>query len=57
MAESKLYRIPFTGYCEVWGKTPEEAVEAAEVGDIFTAVYESFGEPVYIGRRNENELD
>ena len=26
----KLYKVPFTGYCEVWATSPEEATEMAE---------------------------
>jgi hypothetical protein len=56
MARSKLYRIPFTGYCEVWGETPEEAAQKAEDDHMFTVQYE-FGEPICTGREDEDELD
>lgn len=29
----KLYKVPFTGYCEVWAKSPEAASEKAETID------------------------
>lgn len=44
---NKLYRIPFTGYCEVWAKTPEEAVEKAYDEDMYFVKYD-FGEPVRV---------
>ena len=56
MARTKLYRIPFTGWCEVWGETPEEAAEKAENDEMFTVKYD-FGDPVYTGREDEDELD
>ena len=55
MADSKLYKIPFTGYCEVWANTPEEAAEKAEtVEQQFTASYE-YGEPICLEKEEENE--
>ena len=53
---AKLYRIPFTGYCEVWADSPEEASEAAENDDLFTVCYD-FGDPVCIRKEVNNELD
>ena len=51
----KLYRVPFTGYCEVWANTPEEAAEKAEsVEQQFTANYE-YGEPICLEKEEENE--
>lgn len=53
----KLYKIPFTGYCEVYARSPEEAADMAEdVENHFFAEYD-FGEPVYIGKEEEDELD
>ena len=40
----KLYKIPFTGYCEVWANSPEEALERAEDEKMFTVFYD-FGTP------------
>lgn len=54
MPDSKLYKIPFTGYCEVWGETPEEAAEKAEDDELFFVHYE-FGDPVC--KEDEDELD
>ena len=56
MSGSKLYRIPFTGFCEVWGDTPEEAAQEAEDGCMFTVFYE-FGEPICMEREDQDELD
>jgi hypothetical protein len=53
----KLYRIPFTGYCELWAKSPEEAADKAEdIEQQFFAHYE-YGEPVSANKEDENELD
>ena len=41
----KKYEIPFTGRCEVWAKSPEEAAEKARRGDTFT-IERDFGDPV-----------
>ena len=38
------FKIPFTGYCEVYAKTPEEALEKADDGDMYYLEYD-FGEP------------
>jgi hypothetical protein len=43
--KQKKYKIPFTGYCEVWARSPEEAEKLADNGDMFYAEYD-FGEPV-----------
>lgn len=56
MSKSKLYRIPFTGYCEVWGESPEEAAEKADDDEMFFVKYE-FGDPVCTGEEDEDELD
>lgn len=40
----KKYTLQFTGYCEVWAKSPEEAAEMADKGDMFF-VECNFGEP------------
>lgn len=41
----KKYTIKFTGYCEVWAKSSEEAAEKADNGDMYYVEYD-FGEPV-----------
>jgi hypothetical protein len=50
----KKYRVPFTGYCEVWADSPDEASEAAENEEMFFIEY-NFGDPVC--EEDENELD
>ena len=40
----KKYTIPFTGYCEVWADSPEEALKLANE-DMFFVEYD-FGDPV-----------
>lgn len=55
--EFKLYMVPFTGYCEVWAKSPEEAAEKAEdIKAQFFAHYD-YGDPVCLAKEEENELD
>jgi hypothetical protein len=53
---SKLYRIPFTGYCEVWAETLEEATQKAEKDEMFTVMYD-FGDPICLEKEEKNELD
>ena len=50
----KLYKIPFTGYCEVWATSAEKAVQKADNGDMFFASY-VFGNPVLLGKEEEDE--
>lgn len=53
----RLFRVPFTGYCEVWAKTKREAAEKAEVIEQqFFAQYD-YGDPVCVKKEEENELD
>lgn len=53
----KLYKVPFTGYCEVWAKTPGEAAEKAEnIEQQFFAHYD-YGDPICMKKEEENELD
>jgi hypothetical protein len=51
----KKYKIPFTGYCEVWAKSLEEAAEKADRDDMFFVDYD-FGDPVCM-EEDEDELD
>ena len=54
-AVEKLYKVPFTGYCEVWAKTPGEAAKKAEnIDQQFFAHYD-YGDPVCLGREEEDE--
>ena len=53
----RKYVIPFTGYCEVWAKSPEEASAKAEnIEQQFFAHYD-YGEPICKEKEDENELD
>ena len=59
MAPERLYRIPFTGYCEVWAKSAEEAAEKAEdIKQQWYADYD-YGKPVCLDKEDddEDELD
>lgn len=44
LSDSKLYKIPFTGYCEVWADSAEEAAQKADDGQTFFIDFD-FGEP------------
>ena len=52
----KLYKIPFTGYCEVWAKSRDEAIENAGNEDMFFVRYE-FEKPTCLTKEDENEMD
>ena len=53
----KLYKVPFTGYCEVWATSPEEASEKAEdIPQQFFAHYD-FGDPECQVKEEENEVE
>ena len=56
MSDSKLYRIPFTGWCEVWAQSAEEALKQAEDEQMFTVCYD-LGDPECMEEEEENELD
>ena len=53
----KHYKIPFTGYCEVWAKSPEEAVEKAETVEQQYFAHYDYGNPICLSKEDENELD
>ena len=51
----KKYTIPFTGYCEVWANSAEEAAQKAEdIEQQFFAHYE-YGEPVCAEEEEDDE--
>ena len=53
----KKYKIPFTGYCEVYARDEEEALEKAEnIEDQYFAEYD-YGEPICLEKEEENEVD
>lgn len=55
--DEKLYKIPFTGYCEVFAKSPEEAADKAEdIKKQFFAHYD-YGDPICLEKEEKNELD
>ena len=45
----KLYKIPFTGHCEVWAKSPEEAAQKADNGTMFYIEYD-FDDPICMAK-------
>ena len=56
LGNQKLYKIPFTGYCEVWAGSPEEAVEVADKDEMFFVHYD-FGDPIPTEKEETDELD
>ena len=54
MPNDKLFQIPFTGYCEVWAESPEEAAYMADRDEMFFVDYK-FGEPICMEREVEDE--
>lgn len=56
MNRQKLYKVPFTGYCEVWATSPEEAADKADDGQMFFVHYD-FEEPISTEKEEENEVD
>lgn len=57
VAKLNLYRVPFTGYCEVWATSSEEAAEKAEdIKNQFFAHYD-YGEAICLSKEEKNELD
>lgn len=53
----KKYTIPFTGYCEVWANSAEEAAKKAEdIQQQFFAHYD-YGDPVCAEKEENDELD
>lgn len=57
MTGEKQYKIPFTGYCEVWAKSPEEAAEKAEDTEKQFFAHYDYGEPICLEKEAENEMD
>lgn len=57
MCDSKLYKVPFTGYCEVWANSLEEAAEKAEDVDNHFFAHYDLGDPICLKKEEENELD
>lgn len=57
MVTDKRYKVPFTGYCEVYARSPEEAADMADdLEKQFFAHYD-YGEPICLEKEEENELD
>ena len=56
MTHSKLYKVAFTGYCEVWADSPEEAADKADNDEMFFAHYD-FGDPECLEKEDKDELD
>lgn len=52
----KLYKIPFSGYCEVWATSSDEALDKASDEEMFFVHYE-FQTPICMEKEEENELD
>ena len=52
----KLYKVPFTGFCEVWAKSPEDAVAKADDGEMFYVEHD-FEDPICLTKEVTNEVD
>lgn len=52
----KLYRVPFTGYCEVWAKSAEEATSKADNDEMFFVNY-NFADPICLAKEEEDAMD
>ena len=55
MPNDKLYKVPFTGFCEVWADSPEAAADKAE--DFVTQFYAQYdyGEPECLEKEDTDE--
>lgn len=50
----KLYKVPFTGYCEVWANSVEEAADKAEdIDQQFFAHYD-YDEPICLEEEKDD---
>ena len=57
LGERKLFKVPFTGYCEVYAISPEEALTIAEdVPQQFFAHYD-YGDPECLEKEENNEVE
>ena len=57
MPVEKKFTIPFTGYCEVFAKDPEEALAKAEDTQHQFFAYYDYGKPVCSEKEDEDEVD
>ena len=57
MTHSKLYKVPFTGYCEVWANSLEEAADKVEDVDNHFFAHYDFADPECLSKEDEDELD
>ena len=55
--DEKRYKVPFTGYCEVYARNPEEAADLADDTEQHFFVQCDYGEPICLAKEDENELD
>lgn len=54
LGSSKHYRIPFTGYCEVWANSLEEAAEKADDVDNHFFAHYDYEDPVCLSKEEED---
>jgi hypothetical protein len=57
MSDSKLYKVAFTGYCEVWANSQEEAADLAEDAQNHFFAHYDYDDPECLYKEEENELD
>jgi hypothetical protein len=57
MYREKKYKVPFTGYCEVFAHDENEALDIADtIEQQFFAHYD-YGDPICLDKEDEDELD
>ena len=57
MKTEKRYKVPFTGYCEVYARDPEEAADMVEDTEKHFFAHYDYGEPICLKKEEDNELD
>lgn len=50
------YNVPFTGYCEVFAHSEEEALEKADNDQAFF-IHFDYGDPVCLEKEEDDEMD
>ena len=55
MTDSKLYKVPFTGYCEVWANSLEEAADKADDVDNHFFAHYDYSDPECLEKEDKDE--
>ena len=52
-----FHKVPFTGYCQIWACSPEEAAAKAEdIPQQFFAHYD-YSDPICLEKEENNDLE